>query len=160
MKEAGYIRDIVKLICAFPLVLPGIVSAMDYKGLEDLNVYTPHEVNNGETSIGCAIDDTNQLEPGKLTDLEVVSNLELCGFKGAAIAGVPATGNMFSRRDARKSRNLFDKSADYFDRIKKALTKTKEYEQPDQVGPPTDLYEELYNQNDGGRRSLKWRLMF
>jgi hypothetical protein len=161
MKEAGYIRNVVKLICAFPLVLPGIAYAMDSKELEVSRIYTPHELNKIETPIACAGYDSSQLEIGKFTHLEAKTNLKLCGFKGSTTAGVPATGNMLFRhdaRDARKSRNLFDKSADYFDRIKNALT--KEYEQPAQEEIHMDLYDELYNQNNGGRRSVKWRLRF
>jgi len=161
MKETGYIRNMVKLICAFPLVLPGIVYAMDSKELEVSRIYTPHEFNKVETPIGCARYDSNQPELGKFTDLEAMTNLKLCGFKDATIAGVPATGDMLFRhekRNARKSRSLFDKSVDYYDRFKNAFT--KEYDQPGQVEVPMDLYDELYNQNNGGRRSVKWRLMF
>ena len=158
MKVAGYIRNVVKLICAFPLVLPGIAYAMDSKELEVSRIYTPHEVNKIETPIACAGYDSSQLEIGKFTHLEEKTNLKLCGFKGSTTAGVPATGDMSFRHDARKTRNLFDKSADYFDRIKNALT--KEYEQPAQEEVHMDLYDELYNQNDGGRRSVKWRLRF
>jgi len=161
MKETGYIRNIVKLICAFPLVLPVIASAMDNKGLEELKIYTPHELDKVETPIACARYDSNQLGSGKFTDLEAKTNLKLCGFKGTTIAGVPAAGDMLFRhetRNARKSRSLFDKSVDYYDRFKNAFT--KEYDQPGQVEVPMDLYDELYNQNNGGRRSVKWRLMF
>lgn len=158
MKEASFIRYIVKLICAFPLALHGSAYALDYKGLELLKTYTPHELNNVVTPIACARNDSNQFELGKFTDLEAMTNLKLCGFKDATITGEQTTGDMFFRRDARLSRILLDKSVDYYDRIKNALT--KKYDQPTQVEVHMDLYDELYNQNSSGRRSVKWRLMF
>ncbi|MFW2441072.1 MAG: hypothetical protein ACN4GR_17070 [Arenicellales bacterium] len=162
MKEAGYIiRNIVKGICAFPLVLPGIVYAIDNKGLKSLKTYTPHELNTNTTPIGCVGYVSSQLEFGKSIDVESKANLKLCGFKDAAIAGVTATGDNIFRRnahDVRKSATLFDRSVNYSDRIKNALT--KKYDRPAQEEVHMDLYDELYNQNNGGRRSFKWRLKF
>ena len=162
MKKTGYIRkNIVKLIYTIPLVLPGIVYAIDSKELESLKIYAPHELNNITTPTGCARYDSSQIELGKSIDLESMTNLNLCGFKDAAIAEVPATGDMLFHRDTREARdpgNLFDKSVNYYDRFKKTLT--KEYDQPAHEEVHMDLYDELYNQNNGGRRSIKWHLRF
>jgi len=163
MKEAGYIRKniIVKLIYTIPLVLPGIVYAIDSKGLESLKIYTPHELNITTTPNACKRYDSSQVEIGKSIDLESMTNLNLCGFKDAAIAEVPTTGDMTFRRGTRdtgKPGNLFDKSVNYYDRLKNSLT--KEYDQPAREEVHMDLYDELYNKNNGGRRSVKWHLRF